>query len=295
MSWEFVTFLIVGGIALLLFLGGLGVKVLDRNSEGAVVSMGVGVIGVVLAFAVLLIGCFTVVGTRKVGIETVFGKPSGETLSNGFHWKKPWATVDEMDAAVQIDKYEGTGRIKVRLGNSSTADADVSVRWQIKQDAADELYVQYRSFDNVRTNLITRNLQVSLNDVFSKLDPLATKWANGLPLETFAKEASEKLRALVGDQVDILDVAVPTIDYDDGTEARINELNAERANTAKAEQAKKTATEQAEANRILSSSVSNDPNVIVQNCITKALDKGMSPWGCWPGTGALATIPAPIK
>ncbi|MEC4836072.1 SPFH domain-containing protein [Mycobacteroides abscessus] len=295
MSWEFVTFLIFGSIALLLLLGGLVGRRFNRRADGPVVTLFIGGIALAIAVLVLVIGSFTVVGTRKVGIETVFGKPSGDTLSNGLHWKKPWATVDEMDAAVQIDKYEGTGRIKVRLGNSSTADADVSVRWQIKQDAADELYVQYRSFDNVRTNLITRNLQVSLNDVFSKLDPLATKWANGLPLETFAKEASEKLRALVGDQVDILDVAVPTIDYDDGTEARINELNAERANTAKAEQAKKTATEQAEANRILSSSVSNDPNVIVQNCITKALDKGMSPWGCWPGTGALATIPAPIK
>ncbi|AMU73432.1 SPFH domain-containing protein [Mycobacteroides abscessus] len=295
MSWEFVTFLIFGSIAVLLLLGGLVGRRFNRRADGPVVTLFIGGIALAIAVLVLVIGSFTVVGTRKVGIETVFGKPSGDTLSNGLHWKKPWATVDEMDAAVQIDKYEGNGRIKVRLGNSSTADADVSVRWQIKQDAADELYVQYRSFDNVRTNLITRNLQVSLNDVFSKLDPLATKWANGLPLETFAKDASEKLRALVGDQVDILDVAVPTIDYDDGTEARINELNAERANTAKAEQAKKTATEQAEANRILSSSVSNDPNVIVQNCITKALDKSMSPWGCWPGTGALATIPAPIK
>ncbi|SHZ23445.1 SPFH domain-containing protein [Mycobacteroides abscessus] len=295
MSWEFVTFLIFGSIAVLLLLGGLVGRRFNRRADGPVVTLFMGGIALAIAVLVLVIGSFTVVGTRKVGIETVFGKPSGDTLSNGLHWKKPWATVDEMDAAVQIDKYEGNGRIKVRLGNSSTADADVSVRWQIKQDAADELYVQYRSFDNVRTNLITRNLQVSLNDVFSKLDPLATKWANGLPLETFAKDASEKLRALVGDQVDILDVAVPTIDYDDGTEARINELNAERANTAKAEQAKKTATEQAEANRILSSSVSNDPNVIVQNCITKALDKSMSPWGCWPGTGALATIPAPIK
>ncbi|CPT66666.1 SPFH domain-containing protein [Mycobacteroides abscessus] len=295
MSWEFVTFLIFGSIAVLLLLGGLVGRRFNRRADGPVVTLFMGGIALAIAVLVLVIGSFTVVGTRKVGIETVFGKPSGDTLSNGLHWKKPWATVDEMDAAVQIDKYEGNGRIKVRLGNSSTADADVSVRWQIKQDAADELYVQYRSFDNVRTNLITRNLQVSLNDMFSKLDPLATKWANGLPLETFAKDASEKLRALVGDQVDILDVAVPTIDYDDGTEARINELNAERANTAKAEQAKKTATEQAEANRILSSSVSNDPNVIVQNCITKALDKSMSPWGCWPGTGALATIPAPIK
>ena len=295
MSWEFITFLVIGGIALLLLVAGVGVKFLDHNSEGAVASMGAGFIGIVAAIVFLFLGCFTVVGTRKVGIETVFGKPSGETLSNGLHWKKPWATVDEMDAAVQIDKYEGDHRIKVRLGNSSTADADVSVRWQIKQDAAADLYVQYRSFDNVRTNLITRNLQVALNDVFSQLDPLATKWANGLPLEVFAKDAAGKLRGLVGAQVDVIDVAVPTIEYDQGTEQRINELNAERANTAKAEQAKKTATEQAEANRILASSVSNDPNVIVQNCITKALDKSMSPWGCWPGTGALATIPAPTK
>uniref|UniRef100_UPI000D6A3588 SPFH domain-containing protein n=1 Tax=Mycobacteroides chelonae TaxID=1774 RepID=UPI000D6A3588 len=274
--WFFLISVVITVIAVIvaLFLRG------DERSASFVVAAIAGFIGLIF----LVFASTTVVGTRQIGIETTFSRPTGTTLSNGLHLKAPWAEVTEMDGAVQIDQHKGDSRIKVRLGNSSTADADVSVRWQIKQDATPELFVQYKTFDNVRTNLVTRNLQVALNEVFASFDPLAPQNLDRSPLPELSEKAKVILAAKVGDQVEILDVAVPTIDYDDGTEQKINQLNQERAATAVAEQAKKTAVEQAKANGELAGSVSHDPNVLVSKCLDIAREKGLALL-CWPTPG----------
>lgn len=280
--WFFLISVVITVIAVIvaLFLRG------EERSASFVVAVIAGFIALIF----LVFASSTVVGTRQIGIETTFGRPTGTTLSNGLHLKAPWAQVTEMDGAVQIDQHTGDHRIKVRLGNSSTADADVSVRWQIKQDATPELFVQYKTFDNVRANLVTRNLQVALNEVFASFDPLAPQNLDRSPLPELSEKAKVILAAKVGDQVDILDVAVPTIDYDDGTEQKINQLNQERAATAVAEQAKKTAVEQAKANGELAGSVSHDPNVLVSKCLDIAREKGLALL-CWP-TPVMPTIAA---
>lgn len=170
MTWQIVFViigLIVAGVAGLFWL-------LKRNSQGArakAVTIGA------LAAAVLFFfwGCFTIVGTRQIAIVTTFGRPTGVSLNNGFHAKWPWQMTHQMDGAIQIDKYVKVGnhdeRIMVRLGNQSTALADVSIRWQLKQHAAPELFQQYKTFDNVRVNLIERNLSVALNEVFAAFNP----------------------------------------------------------------------------------------------------------------------------
>ena len=247
--------------------------------------------GAVLFF---LLGCFTIVGTRQIAIVTTFGRPTGVSLNNGFHGKWPWQMTHQMDGAVQIDKYVKDGhdeRIMVRLGNQSTAWADVSIRWQLKQPAAPELFQQYKTFDNVRVNLIERNLSVALNEVFAAFNPLDPQNLDVSPLPNLAKRAADLMRKDVGGQVDIFDINVPTIQYDQGTEDKINQLNQQRAQTSIALESQRTAEAQAKANEILSRSISNDPNVVVQNCITAAINKGISPLGCWPGTTAMPTVP----
>ncbi|OBI94793.1 SPFH domain-containing protein [Mycobacterium asiaticum] len=291
MTWQIVLFvlgLIVAGVAAVSwrFPGS------DKGrARGRRVALGA------LAAAVLffLFGCFTIVGTRQIAILTTFGRPTGVSLNNGFHGKWPWQMAHQMDGAVQIDKYVKNGshdeRIMVRLGNQSTAWADVSIRWQLKQHAAPELFQSYKTFDNVRVNLIERNLSVALNEVFAAFNPLDPRNLEVSPLPALAKRAADILRQDVGGQVDIFDVNVPTIQYDQGTEDKINQLNQQRAQTSIAVESQRTAEAQAKANEILSRSISNDPNVVVQNCITAAINKGISPLGCWPGTAAVPTVP----
>ncbi|OHU23426.1 hypothetical protein BKG77_07115 [Mycobacteroides chelonae] len=278
-------FIILAFVAIVATIVGLIVRRDDRPVV-FLIAGGAGFVGLIC----LVFASTTVVGTRQIGIETKFGRPTGTTLSNGLHLKSPVTEVTEMDGAVQIDQHTGDHRIKVRLGNSSTADADVSVRWQIKPDATPELFVQYKAFDNVRTNLVTRNLQVALNEVFASFDPLAPQNLDRSPLPELSTQAKNILAAKVGSQVEILDVAVPTIDYDDGTEQKINQLNQERAMTSVALQAQKTAEAQARANEILAASVSKDPNVLVSKCLDIAKDKGI-PLLCWP-TPVMPTVPA---
>ncbi|WP_109492726.1 SPFH domain-containing protein [Mycobacteroides chelonae] len=279
--WITLILLIIAGIAL------VATPIL-RSEDRPAFLLVTGVAGV-LALVFGIFASITTVGTRQIGIETTFGRPNGSTLSNGLHFKAPWATVTEMDGAIQIDQHKGDNRIKVRLGNSSTADADVSVRWQIKQDATPELFVQYKTFDNVRTNLVTRNLQVALNEVFATFDPLAPKNLDKSPLPELSEQARKILASKVGTQVEILDVAVPTIDYDEGTEQKINQINQSRAATSVALQDQKTAEAQARANEILSSSVSRDPNVLVSKCLDIAKDRGIALL-CWP-TPVMPTVP----
>ncbi|MGU3650622.1 SPFH domain-containing protein [Mycolicibacterium sp. A43C] len=297
MSWQAWFFMIVGAIALVIFVAGLLIKKLSdgRSDGGPEMSMTGGVVLFVIALLVLLTGTFTIVGTRQVGIATSFGKPTGETFSNGLHWKAPWVNVTEMDAAIQNDTYKGDSRIAVRLGNNSTALADVSIRWQIKQDAADKLFVDYKTFDNVRANLITRNLQAALNESFASFDPLAAKNLERSPLPDLAANTVKLLRGKVGNQVEVFDVTIPTIDFDDDTEGRINDINAERARTTAAEQAVKTAEQTRKANEQLATAPA-PPNalVIIQTCVNKALEKGVNPGGCWPiGGNVVPTLAVP--
>ena len=253
--------------------------------------MRIAVVAGVLTLFVVILGSTTIVSTRNIGVVTTFGRPGG-TLTNGLHWKAPWQSVTEMNGTIQIDNHTGESATTVRLGNNSTAFVENSVRWRIQPAAADELFLDYREFENVRDNLVTRELRAALNEVFADFDPLAPENVEGANVQALGDDVAEKLRTKVGDQVEIINVIVPLVNYDDATQERINALNVEKANTRIAEQRAKTAEAEARANEILAASVSNDPNVLVSKCLDAAREARISPLGCWPGTAAVPTVPA---
>ena len=276
--------LIVTVIALLM-------RATSKNEAGKTRALRIATIAGGLTILVLILGSTTVVSTRNIGVVTTFGRPSG-TLSNGLHLKAPWQNVTEMNGTIQIDNHTGDAATTVRLGNNSTAYVDNSVRWRIQPAAADELFLDYREFDNVRDNLVTRELRAALNEVFAKFDPLSPENTEGTNVQALGDEVAVKLRAKVGDQVEIINVIVPLVNYDEATQSRINALNVEKANTRVAEQRAKTAEAEARANEILAASVSDNPNVLVSKCLDSAREGNISPLGCWPGTSAVPTVPA---
>jgi regulator of protease activity HflC (stomatin/prohibitin superfamily) len=282
--WVAILFLIVTVVA---GLGVLGAKSPTAKSR----SMRIAVVAGVLTLFVVILGSTTIVSTRNIGVVTTFGRPGG-TLTNGLHWKAPWQSVTEMNGTIQIDNHTGESATTVRLGNNSTAFVENSVRWRIQPAAADELFLDYREFENVRDNLVTRELRAALNEVFADFDPLAPENVEGANVQALGDDVAEKLRTKVGDQVEIINVIVPLVNYDDATQERINALNVEKANTRIAEQRAKTAEAEARANEILAASVSNDPNVLVSKCLDAAREARISPLGCWPGTAAVPTVPA---
>ncbi len=287
MTWQvFVAMLlvIVTVIALLM-------RATSKNPAGRTRAMRIAAVAGGLTILVLILGSTTIVSTRNIGVVTTFGRP-GATLTNGLHVKAPWQSVTEMNGTIQIDNHTGEAATTVRLGNNSTANVDNSVRWRIQPAAADELFLDYREFDNVRDNLVTRELKAALNEVFSDFDPLSPENSEGANVQALGDQVAEKLRTKVGGQIEIINVIVPLVNYDQATQDRINALNVEKANTRVAEQRAKTAAAEAKANEILAASVSNDPNVLVSKCLDAAREASISPLGCWPNTSVVPTVPA---
>jgi regulator of protease activity HflC (stomatin/prohibitin superfamily) len=287
MPWQ----VFVAMVLLIVTVAAVLARVFSKNPAGRTRSLRIAVIAGVLTLFVVILGSTTIVSARNVGVVTTFGRPSG-TLGNGLHMKAPWQSVTEMDGTIQIDNHTGEAATTVRLGNNSTAFVDNSVRWRIQPAAADELFLDYRQFENVRDNLVTRELRAALNEVFANFDPLAPENVEGANVQALGDQVADKLRAKVGEQIEILNVIVPLVNYDEATQDRINALNVEKANTRIAEQRAKTAAAEARANEILAGSVSNDPNVLVSKCLDAAREAGISPLGCWPNTSVVPTVPA---
>lgn len=290
-----VTF-ILGIICLVVLVIAAAVWFVSRDEDGQFIAFIAGAIALILTFVFFISASANIVGTRQVGIVTNFGKPTGETLSNGLHWLAPWKKVEEMDAAIQNDVYNGDSRIQVRLGNNSTALADVNIRWNIKQDAADELFRQYKTFGNVRSNLIERNLRTALNEAFTKFDPLAGEPLPGQPrvdLNSVTQNALALMRDKSGDQVEIIDLSIPVIDYDDNTEQRINAINAARAETTKAEQDAKTAEQRAAAAKVLANQPVPNLSIAIAACVNKMAETGQN-LNCFPiGSNVVPTLAIP--
>lgn len=281
----------------------------DRNGAKPTWLLGAAVT-TVLAFVVFLLSTFVVVSTRNIGVITTFGRPVG-TIPNGLHFTWPWQSVTELDGSIQIDWHKDTDggdghgdAIVVRLGNNSNAWTDTSVRWEMQLDAADDLFLQYKTFDNIRTNLVTRNLQTALNEVFASYNPLASinpadPNAPAPPvtesqLPALAAKATQIMQDKVGNQIKVFEVQIPTISFDGETQAKIDQLNQQRAATAVAIESQKTASEQAKANNNIAQSL-QDPNVLVSKCLDVVREKGGSPLGCWPSStsGPVLTVPKP--
>jgi regulator of protease activity HflC (stomatin/prohibitin superfamily) len=286
-TWQVVLAMLLVIITVIALL----MRVTSKNEQGRRVSTRIAAVAGGLTIFVLVLGSTAIVSTRNVGVVTTFGRPSG-TLSNGLHVKAPWQSVTEMNGTIQIDNHTGEAATTVRLGNNSTANVDNSVRWRILPAAAEKLFLDYRDFDNVRDNLVTRELRAALNEVFANFDPLAPENSDGANVQALGDEVAKKLRAKVGSQIEIINVIVPLVNYDQATQDRINALNVEKANTRVAEQRAKTAEAEAKANQILAASVSNDPNVLVSKCLDAAREAHISPLGCWPNTSVVPTVPA---
>lgn len=262
-----------------------------------------------MGILLLVLSSFTVVNTRHIGVVTTFGRPT-DTLSNGIHMKWPWQKVPELDASIQTDTYAGDGGgegtdspcTDIRIGNQSTACVDNTIRWRIAEAEGDALYRDYRGMDRIRNSVVTRELNASLNQVlgeFNPLDAVSSGSSEGLPnLGQLAEEVEADMVERVGERIEVDSITIPLIRYDDNTQRRLNEYQAEIANTRIAEQRELTAEAQARANNELSDSVSNAPNVLVSRCLETLADmveagqRVPAGFSCWPGGQSAIIVPS---
>lgn len=264
-------------------------------------------VGAVAAFF-LLVSMYNPVGTKEEGIETTFGATSGH-LSNGFHLTWPWVKVHEMDAAIQTDSFTGQQCLQARIANQQTGCVNVSIRWRIVPASVDELYKDYRSFAHVRDSLVTRKLTAAVNSQVASYNPLdavsAAATSTGKPsknapsLQAIADGVKQQMQHEIGSSIEVIDVILPLITFDDATQQRINQLQQQFAETRIAKQQEQTNIAQAEANKALAKSVNTSPNVLVSKCLDifeemvkdgQTIPPGFNP--CWPGSSSAVIVPA---
>ncbi|KUM29649.1 SPFH domain-containing protein [Glutamicibacter mishrai] len=268
-------------IGLIVMLVGKSMKPENKN-RSATRASGVGIF--VVSLIVVAIMSTTIVQPRTVGVKVALGKPTS-VVSNGFHLKWPWEKVEKLDGSVQNDVYSGDSGIPVRLGNNGRANVDASIQWQLKTDDAMDVFLDYRTFEGIQSNLVDRNFRATLNEVMATYDPLAYTEPSkgGQDLEGLAKAVQEKMQAKVKTQIEIRSVTLPIINFDEPTQNRINELQAEAAKTRVAEQRKQTSTAEAEANKILERSLT--PETLTSKCLDIVAESNQSPIGCFPNSG----------
>ena len=138
-----------------------------------------------------------------------------------------------------------------------------------------------------------RNLRTALNEAFTKFDPLAPDTKGDNNLNAVTADALRLIREKSGNQVEILDLSVPVIDYDDNTEQRINQINAARAETTRAEQDAKTAEQRRKAAEVLAGQPVPDLKIAIAACVNKMAESGQS-LNCFPiGADVVGTLPIP--
>lgn len=236
------------------------------------------VMGALLIFFVSII---TIVPARNVGIPVTYGV-AGDPLPNGLNFKAPWTTVELMPTTAQ--SLDATGDKATIAKDADSADVYVhnNVRWAIVDEHATSVFYEARDFSNVSDLLVQPKLREAIASVMDDYDPLADDAPTNADL---ASQIKEELQAGVGERINISSVSVTLIDFSEATKERINALNSERGNTRIAEQKVTTAKAQAEANRVLADSVSDDPNVLVALCLDLIAEGKTPPAGfqCWPG------------
>jgi regulator of protease activity HflC (stomatin/prohibitin superfamily) len=318
------------GLLLLVAVIALGVFVVRRfRFPEALLALG---IALVLALVWGAFACTVQVSTRNIGVITSFGKVDG-VVDNGIHLVMPWQDVTELPENIQLQAFEsasfddadkGNGKdnnpaaLKVRLANNSTAYVDENLNWQLKEGNAPRLFQNYGGsnddvFSKITSNLVDRQAQVALSEVFASFSPqgVPTLDANGNPvntpanavakdLPTLAAETKTKLQAAIdanGGGIDILDVRIPGIFYDSGTQGRIDAFNQKVQETKNAQQDIQTATANASASAQRAAQPVPNLSIAIFNCINQAAQDKRDASGCWGQIGGqpLISIPAPAK
>ena len=249
-----------------------------------------GAVAAVVAIGTLFLAVTTIVPPRTVGIPVTFGHV-GSPNGSGLMWHAPWTDVVLMDATIQALDASGDNPTVAKDVDKADIFVHNNVRWSIKEEQASELYLQYQNFERVGDLLVQPTVRESIASVMQDFDPLAS---DNPQLSEIAATVKRDLEQRLADKINIDSVSIPLLDPSEATKNRINALNIEKGNTRIAEQRALTAQQEANANRTLAESVSNDPNVLVSKCLDIVNEGRALPAGfqCWPGTGGSVVVPA---
>lgn len=289
LSSAIIVVLFVAIVLLVVF----AVKTKDR--EEAPFAIGASLVLVVI---LLITGFFSFtsrVEAKQVGVLTTFGKPSSETYDAGLAFHMPWQKMTQIDATTQTDEYHGDSAIQVILSDKNTAEVSAAIRWSVNRENANDVYADFRSddpTDSLRKAVVSTQFKSALNSVFNDYDAAAE---NNISSSDLSKKVEEIMAERTNGLVNVHSVTISYIKPDKAVQRKIDALQTQRGATKVAQEKKATAEAEAQANRILSNSVSKDPNVLVSKCLDLIADGTLVPpagFTCWPGGSGGVVIPS---
>lgn len=184
---------------------GRGRVVTDGPGRGMLGLMGLGIIGFVVV--ILLFNCVTRVGTGQVGVITLFGKVTGETLPEGIHLINPLKTNNPLSIQTQTIKESATTPSSEGL----MINLDTSLIYHLNPDRAAEVFQKTGAgYENV---FVEPTLRAAIREATS------SHTANALytgERELVGKQIYDQLtsqlnqRGLVVENVLLRDIQLPT-------------------------------------------------------------------------------------
>lgn len=230
----------------------------------------VGLVAVVLG--ITLIMSSTTIGARSVGVETRFGKYVS-TQQSGHHWLNPFSTVEEFSTLTQNLHLDGSKddnhgpKTAVAFNGGAAGSVEVTVRWRITDDGVGKLWHDYKTFENVRDNLVTADAQNSIRTQFSNYTPVDAIDGNNLNkiMKAIQGDLGDKLKnyGVTVDSIQVTNVALGQ-----QAQASLDRIVQANADVQRAQAEQQRATIEAQTAQIRQQTLT--PEAITRYCLEVA-------------------------
>lgn len=280
MGWFYpgITLAIVG---VFVFLGCVGFA---KETEGKI---GGGLIGGIIAAVglvmILVLAPIHSVPSRSIGISTNLGKV-GKVYGPGPHRAGIFTHLNILNESYQTDTFQGgfangsndvcTGGLQVRIGGQQSACLDLTIKWQIEDKGAAKLFNDYNStgtslMSDIENNLVINDLRNASNHVMGDYNPIqdvaVNSQAGNSQFSTFEPQIVAAMRADLKGQIRVIGINLQYAHYDNSTQSRLNQIQAQYAETAIAQQQVITNEAQAKANAAIARS--STPEALASRCL----------------------------
>ncbi len=284
-------FLVVAAIVL---AAGIVLSVV-RHADGDGFSAPYVVVPVIIAAAVLAFGSVYPQDTGEVVVKIGLGGTlDGYTEEAGFHLKAPWQSTvsyDVRNCLVNLYhdaeyKYDGGGAegscVTINDKGGASADMDIQVVYSLDSDAALKLYADYGTQGSFTEKVILNDVRAVAREVAGQYDTI-TLLTNRGEFTKGLRDALTQRWANLGlnvEQVSVQDVRYPDSIKNKYAEAQAAEVarakavNDQETRRVEAETLKIEAQGKADANRILTESLT--PEVIQEHYIETLREIGKS-------------------
>jgi len=286
-------------LAVLLWLAGLGCiagagLAQQEYRSGTRV---IGTLALIVGFALFAVGGLKSVPVKNIGVPQAFGAVTGAVYGPGIHetWT-PWLHLTDVNETIQTTTFEGGNALPVRIGGQQQAQADVTIQWQIRPEAADALFSDYANqgdlMQEITNAVVVRELKQVVNQVLGDYNPITDVQSvtntnsSTSQFSGFGPQILAAMRADIGSRINVLTVLLPQLHYDQTVEDKLNAIQQSYANFAIAQENVKVNQENAQAFAKLGTpSVSQ----LIAQCLTDVkADGGNLPAGfsCFPGSNS---------